>query len=314
MNIVIVGATGMIGRAISAAILERGHDLTALVRDSSRAQSVLPAGVTRIAMPDKGDDVADGWKRAIAESDVVINLAGEPIGGARWSPEVKERLVSSRVDTTRRIVDTMLGAIRSGSKPAALINASAVGYYGDCSDDEVREDHGSGAGFLAELCQKWEDEALRARSGGVRIVIMRIGLVLAQSGVLQKMLYPLPGHVSPFKLGLGGPIGSGRQWMPWVHIDDVVGLFLLAAGNPNACGAINVTAPNPVTNAEFARTLGHLLRRPAVLPVPAIVLRAVVGEFADALLTGQRAVSAAANELGYTFRYRHLEEALKQLI
>jgi len=168
--------------------------------------------------------------------------------------------------------------------------------------------------FLADLCRKWEEEAMRASAGGVRVLVMRLGLVLAESGVLQKMLYPLPVHLSPFKLGLGGPMGSGRQWMPWVHIDDVVGLFLFAAANPDAHGPINVTAPNPVTNAEFAYELGHVLQRPAVVPIPAFLLRAVVGEFAGALLSGQRAIPAVPQQLGYQFKYAHLLEALKQLI
>ncbi len=304
----------MIGKALSAEMLERGYSVIALVRDISRAQQVLPAGITPILMPDDKESSDGKWKRAIAESDAVINLAGEPIGDKRWNDLVKERIAQSRLETTRRIVDAMIEAHRSASDPIALVNASAVGYYGACGDDEVREDRGSGTGFLADVCQKWEEEALRARSEGVRVAILRLGLVLARSGVLRKLLYPLPVHVSPFKLGLGGPIGNGKQWTPWVHIDDVVGLFLLAAANSAASGPINVTAPNPVTNADFALTLGRVLHRPAVLPVPAMVIRAVVGEFAEALLTGQRTVPLAARNLGYEFQYNHLEDALKSLI
>ena len=160
MNVVIVGASGMIGRAVSAALIQRGHDVVALSRKPFFAAALLPPGIVCLDLNSESDG---SLTQFVGESDVVINLAGEPIGGARWSPEVKERLVSSRVDTTRRIVDAMLEASRSGNNSTALVNASAVGYYGDCGDDEVREDHGSGAGFLPELCRKWEDEALHGR-------------------------------------------------------------------------------------------------------------------------------------------------------
>jgi uncharacterized protein (TIGR01777 family) len=311
MKLVIAGATGMIGRAVTEAALLAGHEVAALARKPLIAAALMPAGVLCIAFNDEKDNT---WKQVISDADAIINLAGEPIGGRRWNPAFKERLVRSRVGVTRRVVDAIAEANRLHPKPRALINASAVGYYGDCADEAVTEERGPGADFLAELCVKWEEEALRSRSSGVRVVLMRIGLVLAQTGVLQKMLYPLPVRISPFKLGLGGPIGSGRQWMPWVHIDDVAGLFLFASANSEAEGAINLTAPNPVTNVEFARALGRVLDRPAVLHVPAFVLRAIVGEFADALLGGQRAIPETAQRLGYTFSYTDLEEALKQLL
>jgi uncharacterized protein (TIGR01777 family) len=310
MNIVIVGATGMIGSAITTALVQGGHGVVALCRKPIVAAAMLPAGVVCIGMDSEAQEPIT---KAIAQADAVINLAGEPIGGVRWSKQIKERLVSSRVDTTRRIVDAIIAATKADASPA-LINASAVGYYGDCGDEVVTEEHGAGSDFLAQLCLKWETEAFRARAFGIRVAVMRIGLVLAPSGMLHKMLYPLPIPISPFKLGLGGRIGDGKQWMPWIHIDDVAGIFVLAATNSRVDGAINVTSPNPVKNAEFTRMLGRVLHRPAALPVPGFALRAVVGEFAEALLAGQRAVPSAAENLGYSFQYTDAESALQQLI
>lgn len=311
MRVVISGATGMIGKSITELLQREGHNVTALTRGPAHASAAVSASADSEVVTNGNDD---SWCRFIADADVVINLAGEPIGGHRWNDAFKQRLVQSRVATTRRIVDGLRESSASGKKPAALISASAVGYYGGCGDDLVTEERLPGTDFLATLCKEWEGEAERGRSFGVRVVVMRIGLVLAKSGVLEKMLYPLPIPVSPYKLGLGGPLGSGRQWMPWVHIDDVAGLFVFCATNASTMGAYNVASPNPVTNAEFSRRLGKALGRPAVLPVPAFALRLMIGEFSEALLTGQRALPQAALAAGYTFKYPDLDEALRSLI
>ena len=310
MNVVITGATGLIGTEIANALLEADHNVIALSRKPLIAAAILPRGVVCLA---QDDDAA--IKHAVTEAETIINLAGESIGGARWTPAYKERLRSSRIQTTRRLVEAILESSNSSDmKPPALINASAVGYYGDCGDAVVTEEHVPGTDFLATLCRDWEAEASRASSAGSRVVVMRIGLVMAKTGVLDKILYPLPIHVSPFKLGLGGPMGNGKQWWSWAHIADVVGMFVWAATHAEVSGAFNLTAPEPVTSTEFASILGRALHRPAVLPVPAFALRAIVGEFSQALLTGQRAIPAAAQQAGYSFKYANLADALESLL
>jgi len=307
MKITISGGTGMIGSAICHALLAEGHDVTAISRDCARAAQALPVGI-------KGVDWSGrNWQDVVQQSDAIINLAGESVGGARWTPEFKETIRSSRVMTTQKLVDALLNRPDIGSS-AVLVSASAVGYYGDCGDDTVTEERGPGSDFLAEVCRQWEAEAERASTGGVRVARMRIGLVLARTGALHKMLYPFPGPISPYKLGLGGPLGSGKQWWPWIHIDDVVALFMMALHNSSATGAINVTSPQPVRNRDFAHAIGTCLGRPAVLSAPSAAIRMIAGEFSHALLTGQRAIPAAAERLGYSFKYTDLNEALKSLL
>jgi hypothetical protein len=234
----------------------------------------------------------------------VVNLAGEPIAGKRWTRAQKTRLRSSRIDTTRTIVQAIADAQR---KPRLLLNASAVGYYGPRGDEEVSETEPPGNDFLAGLCREWEAEALRAEPHGVAVVRLRTGIVLGKGGgALAKM-------IPPFKLFVGGPLGSGRQWMPWIHLDDEVGLIehLLA---PGAGGTVNATAPEPARMKEFCAALGNALGRPSWAPVPGFVLRAAFGEMADVLLTGQRAVPAEAQRRGYRFRFPTLPEALRDII
>ena len=308
MNITITGATGFIGQPLCKQFLYLGHSVTALSRDAKRASQTLGPEVRSLAW---GTGAGDAWKQAVAEADVVVHLAGESVGAQRWTPEFKEKIRASRIETTRALVDA-LG--ESATKPGALISASAVGFYGDRKDEKITEQSPPGTGFFPEGCQAWEAEAQKAEDFGIRVARMRVGIVLGAGGALDKILNPLPIPISPWKLGLGGPMGSGRQWMPWIHLDDTVGLFSWAATHPQVRGPINVTAPTPVTNADFARALGRVLRRPAYFPVPAFALRALVGEFANVLLTGQRVLPEAAQRLGYTFRYPHLETALRALI
>lgn len=309
MEIVVTGATGLVGRPLCSELIGMGHRVTALSRDPDRAGGLLGPDVVQMAW---GKGAGDAWKRAVAEAGTVVHLAGEPVAGQRWTPEYKEKIRRSRVETTRSLVDAMRDGTTETAR--ALVCASAVGYYGDRGDTPVTEEDRPGTGFLPDVCVEWEQEAGRAREWGARVAQMRIGIVLTgDGGALDKMLHPFP-LFNPWKLGLGGAMGSGKQWTPWIHLDDVIGLFAWAVSESRLDSPCNVTAPNPVTNAEFARTLGRVLHRPALFPVPGFGLKALVGEFADSLLTGQKALPATALRLGYRFRFTDLDTALKSIL
>jgi uncharacterized protein (TIGR01777 family) len=247
---------------------------------------------------------AVGWDDLDAimpEVDAVVNLAGASVADGRWTARRKAAIRRSRVEGTRSLV---LAMGRAARKPQVLVSASAVGVYGSQGDEPLDETAPSGAGFLASVCRAWESEASAATALGVRVVLLRLGVVLARGGgALGRMLIP-------FRAGVGGPLGSGRQWMSWVHVDDVVGLVLAALQNETLAGPVNATAPHPVTNRDFTKALGHAVERPAFLPVPGLVLRLVLGEMASMLLTGQRVLPAAASEAGYEFRFPEIGGAL----
>ena len=308
MRIVITGATGFVGRALCARFAREGHQVAAISRDAATAAAVLGP---EIACSTWGPGASAGWRDAVAAADVVVNLAGEPIGASRWKPEVKKRIRASRVETTRLLVDTIAA---SELKPGALISASAIGYYGDRQDEILTEENGPGTGFLADVCREWEVEARRAESLGLRVACIRLGVVLGAGGALEKMLHPLPFPMSPWSMGLGGPLGSGRQWVPWIHQEDAVGMFFWAAVNPQVAGPVNAVAPAPLTGSGFARAIGRALHRPSFARVPGFVLRALVGEFAESLLGGQRALPAAAQRWGYKSRFSDIDEALHSLL
>lgn len=307
MKIVVSGATGFIGKAVCSSLIRAGNTVYALTRDPSKAALQLPSGVRALRW---GDGDKSEWQTVCADSDVVIHLAGESVAGHRWTPEYKARLMDSRVETTRSIVDSFT----PDRHPSKLISASAVGYYGDTGDNLITESSPIGTDFLATLSEAWEKEADRASQVGVNVVKLRIGIVLGDGGALSKMLYPLPLPISPWKLGLGGPLGSGRQWMPWIHHRDMVNLILWAAENREVSGIYNGTAPNPVRNSDFSYALGRVLHRPAILPIPAFVLRLMLGEFAEALLGGQNAVPKAALAAGFQFEFTEIEEALRNVL
>lgn len=308
MRIVVTGATGFVGRALCARLLQEGHEVLALTRNAERARSVLGREVACLAWGGESDRE---WQEAVGVANTVVHLAGEPVAGARWTAEYKRKITDSRILTTRALVEA-IG--RQPTRPAALVCASAVGYYGDRKEEILTEKSLPGTDFLAQTCLEWEAEARKAEALGLRVARMRIGIVLGREGALEQMLYPLPVPISPFKLGLGGPIGSGRQWFPWIHIEDVVGLFVWAVTTEAVNGAVNTTAPNPVTNADFVHSIGRILHRPAVAPVPGFLLKAALGEFADVLLGGQHVLPVAAQRLGYRFRYETLEAALRPLL
>ena len=299
MKIVLTGATGMIGSLLTERLSKSQHGLVLLSRRPPSEVSVAKKQWLAWQPGASGD-----WERAIDGADAVINLAGEPIAGKRWTPKQKEILRSSRVDGTRALVDAIA---KAQVKPKLMISASAVGYYGPHGDEALNEDSKPGDDFLARLCVDWEAQAHKAESLGVRVCLLRTGIVLAKGeGALKKM-------VPPFKMFVGGPLGSGQQWMPWIHIEDEVGLIQFLIENESGRGAFNGTAPNPVTMAEFANTLGGVLNRPAWARVPPSVLALMVGEMAEMLLNGQRAIPEAASKLGFKFKYPNLKLALESL-
>ena len=296
MRIFVTGATGFVGKVLLERLAGEGHDAIAWVRDPDRARRALGRGVELVPI----DQDPAG---ALATSEAVVNLAGEPVVG-RWSKAKKSAMIESRVGLTRRLVDA-IG--RASPAPSALVSASAVGYYGDGGDTVLAESSPPGHDFLATLCRDWEAAALGAERHGLRVALIRIGVVLGHGGALDKML-------PPFKAGVGGRIGSGEQYMPWIHVEDLVELFATALRDARYRGPINGTAPSPITNEELTRTLAELLHRPAIVPVPAFALKLIFGEGATMLMTGQRAVPERARELGFAYRFPELQGALRSLL
>src|SRR5688572_14908985 len=293
MKALVTGATGFIGSALVAK-LDRPHVLT---RDPARARETLGPNVTPFAWdPVSGPPPAEAFQGV----DAVFNLAGENVGGGRWTKKRKAAIRESRIACTRNLVE----GIRSlAARPRVPVSASAVGYYGDRGDEKLDERASAGSDFLSEVCMAWEVEARAAAPLGVRVVTPRFGVVLGPGGALAKMLFP-------FKLGLGGRLGSGHQWMPWIAREDVVGLLLFAASS-DVSGPLNAVAPGPVTNREFTKALGAALGRWTIFPVPGFMLRLVVGEFGSVLLGSQRAVPGVALQKGYHYVYRDLAGALR---
>lgn len=297
MKILISGASGLVGTALTATLRAEGHEVARLVRPGGAASP----GDVRWDPERVFVNVA-----AMEGADAVVNLNGASIGGGRWTPERKKLLRTSRVDSTRVLVDA-LGKLNR--KPSLLVSASAVGYYGNRGDEILEESSAAGNDFLALLSRDWEAEASRAETHGIRTVITRFGVILsAEGGALPRML-------TPFKLGVGGRLGNGEQWMSWIALEDVVGILRGILTNEKLRGAVNVVAPNPVQNSEFTRVLASVLHRPAIFPAPAFALRLALGEMADALLlSSQRARSEQLPALGYAFRFENLEPALHAIL
>ena len=299
MRVTVTGATGRIGAGLVAALQARGDEVTVLSRSPDRAQAAL--GTEAVAWRAE-DEPAPA--EALAGRDGVIHLAGEDVA-QRWTDEAKRRIRTSRELGTRNLV---AGLRAADPRPAVLVSASAVGWYGPRGDERVDEDTPAASDFLAEVCAVWEREAVAAEALGVRVVRVRTGVVLDKDGgALAKML-PF------FRLGLGGPVAGGHQYLPWIHADDVVGLYLAALDDAACDGPINVTAPAPVTNRDFSRALGRALHRPAFAPVPGLAVRLLYGDMAEIVTTGQRAVPARALEHGFAFRHTDLEEALRDAV
>ena len=298
MRVVITGATGFVGSALTEALLSRGDEVVALSRDAETARAALP-GLTAAYRWSPVSEPAPA--EAFADADAVVNLVGAPTAG-RWSSKQKQMILETRETATRNLVAGM-----AGQRAPVLVSGSALGYYGDRGDEDLTEQSSPGDDFLADVCVRWEAAALSAAASGARVVLLRTGLVLGKSGGAMAQIAPLA------RLGLSGPLASGRQWWPWVHLDDVVGLILHAIEHTEVTGPLNVGASHPVRQREFARTLGRVLRRPAVLPAPASALRLVLGGFAREILSSRRMLPAAALASGYTFAYSGLEAALRNL-
>lgn len=297
MKVLVTGSTGLVGTAVGNELAREGHTVCRLIRPVSTV-----AGGAK-----EGFDVA--WNPATGQlggagvgADAVVNLAGASIAGGRWTKARKQLLRTSRIDTTRALVGALA---KMNARPRVLVSASAIGIYGDRGDERLTEESEPGTDFLAGLAQDWEAEALKAEALGIRVVLTRFGIVLARhGGALAKMLLP-------FKLGVGGSLGSGKQWMSWITLEDVVGAVRFAIENGSVRGAVNVVAPQPVQNAEFTQALAKALRRPGLFPAPAFVLRLALGEMADALLlSSQRVSTQKLQKLGYQFRFPELPSAL----
>ena len=297
MKITISGASGLIGRRLLKSLAAEGHSLHVLSR---HAGTNLPGGVKLSSWdPARAEPPAD----SLRDADAVIHLAGEPVA-QRWNDDVKRKIRESRVAGTSNLVQALA---KLPTRPKTLVCASAVGYYGSRGDETLTESSAPGSDYLSEVCKAWEKAAQDAESLGMRVVRVRTGLVLdPRGGALARML-------PPFKLGIGGKIASGRQWNPWIHIEDLAGIFHLALTGP-VQGPVNGVSPNPVTNADFTRALAAAVKRPAIFPVPAIGLKLMFGEMAEILLASQRALPKAAEAAGYRFRFSNVDAALADLL
>jgi uncharacterized protein (TIGR01777 family) len=295
----VTGASGLIGSRLVRALQARGDEVTVLSRNPGRAARDL--GVTALPWEPLRSPAPAA---ALEGRDAVVHLAGENVA-QRWSSKAQEAIRASRDTGTRNLVEGLRAA---DARPAVLVSSSAVGYYGAGGDEVLDESHPPGDDFLAGVCVAWEREAERASELGMRVVRIRTGVVLdRRGGALAKML-------PPFRAGVGGPVAGGRQYMPWIHADDVVGLYLAAIDGDGWSGPVNASAPEPVTNAEFSRALGRALRRPAVFPVPGAALRLLYGDMAEIVTEGQRAVPRRALEHGYRFAHPDLDEALRDAL
>lgn len=301
MHVFLTGATGFVGRAAVLRLQRDGHTLAAWVRSPARARSSIGADVALV-------DAAGGQEalaREVARADAVIHLAGEPLLGRRWTARRRRALVESRVGLTEAVV----AAIRAAPRPPrVLLSASAIGFYGDRGDEVLDEYSEPGRGFLSDLCQRWEDAARPASAAGTRVALLRIGVVLGAGGGLVQTMAPV------FRAGLGGPLGPGTQYLSWIHLEDMVEILAQALTDERYAGVINCVSPQPVTNRALARSLGQVLRRPAVLPVPAAALRLALGDAAGVALASQRVAPDALGERGFVFRFPDLDQALGDIL
>jgi uncharacterized protein len=298
MNVTLTGATGFVGARLTRALLEAGHAIHALAR--KRPANLPPS----VRFSEWRSAEAEPPPESLAGADAVIHLAGEPVA-QRWTPDVRNRIRSSRVDGTRQLVNALSTESR---RPQVLICASAIGIYGSRGDEILTESSAPGDDFLARVVIDWEKAAVLAEALGIRVVRLRFGVVLGEDGgALAKML-------PPFRFGVGGRLGSGRQWTSWIHIDDAINLIEFALANPSVRGAVNATAPHPVTNAEFTKDLAAAIHRPAICPVPKFALKLLFGEMADVVLASQRVIPEAAKGAGFQFEYTQLGPALRRLL
>jgi len=301
MRVLITGGSGLIGRNLAVCLMEHGHEVIVLSRQPEKA-----FGMPASAVAERWDGrTFTGWGRHLEGTDAVVNLAGENIAEGRWTSDRKRRIRESRLNAGRSMVEAIEAAKR---KPRVLVQASGVGYYGDCGDETLTENSGAGKDFLAQLAVEWEAGTAAVETLGVRRVVIRTGVVLSSDGGF------LPLMVLPFRFFIGGRMGNGKQWLPWIHIADEVDSIRFLIEREDASGVFNLTAPNPVTNTDFSRILGRQLRRPSLMPLPAFVLRMVFGEMADVLLFSERAIPQRLADSGYVFRFPDAPSGLRDLL
>ncbi|HAG11897.1 MAG TPA: TIGR01777 family protein [Desulfotomaculum sp.] len=300
MKVLVFGGTGFIGKNLCAELLSAGHEVCIVSR---RPEKASPQGHGASIV--KWDNSAGPLPaEPLDDVGLIINLAGESIACRRWTQTVKEKILSSRIQTTQAIVDAIS---RQKAAPKALINASAIGFYGPCGNEELTENSRPGQDFLAGVCRAWEEEAFKAQASGVRVTVLRFGIVLGDEGALARMK-------TSFRFYLGGPLGAGDQWMSWIHIKDLTRLTLFAAENQNIFGPVNVTTPEPVRMKEFCRVLGRVTGSPSWLPVPGFLLKIVLGEMSDMLLNSQRVFPEKVLKEGFVFKFTELENTLRDII
>ncbi|WP_315786243.1 thylakoid membrane protein ThyD [Fischerella sp. JS2] len=305
MKVAVSGATGFVGSRLVEQLHKDGHRILVLTRNIAHAQKVFPnQAFSNVEILAYTPTVSGTWQEAIASCDGVVNLTGEPIGEGRWTPERKQEILNSRKLTTQKIVEAIT---KADPKPSVLVNASAIGYYGTSETATFDETSPSGDDFLAQVCQAWEAEATKVTEVGVRLVILRFGIVLGLGGALGKM-------ITPFKLFAGGPIGSGKQWFSWIHIDDLVNLIIQALTKPEMSGVYNATAPHPVRMSELSTTMGKVMHRPSWLPVPDFAIEALLGDGAVVVLEGQQVLPKRTLESGFEFQYPDLQPALETIL
>lgn len=296
-TILITGATGFIGGYLTHALMARGDNIIALTTHPESAKKKLPGKIRITALNDypllKDEKI-----------DCIINLAGRNLSDKRWNKEFKQEAYNSRIETTRKIIDLIS---KMKTKPEVLISASGVDYYGDTGEKEIYEDAPPANNFIGNLCKDWETEALKAETCGVRTVVLRTGFVMAKDAVAVKKLS------MPFRFFAGGPIGSGKQYMSWIHIDDLVGVYLFALDNPNVKGAINASAPNPETMKDFCKHLAQVIHRPSIFPVPSLLVKIVLGEMAVVVLYGRKAIPKKIIGFGFRFKYEHAAKAWEDI-
>ncbi|BAZ43716.1 hypothetical protein NIES4102_07170 [Chondrocystis sp. NIES-4102] len=304
MKIAITGATGLVGSRLVTKLQQAGHQILVFTRNPKTVSTVFPASaldqieVVQYTPLESGD-----WQKKVSGCDAVINLAGEAIA-ERWTPEQKQAIMESRQLGTRKLVEAIALAEQ---KPQVFISSSAIGYYGTSETISFDEDSPPGNDFLAQVCQNWEAEATKVKESGVRLVILRLGIVLANGGALGKM-------IGPFKMFAGGPIGSGKQWFSWIHRDDLVNLIIEALQNTEMSGVYNATSPNPVRMSQLCKTLGEVMNRPSWLPVPDFVLELLLGDGAIVVLQGQQVLPKKTQATGFNYQYQDLKPALAEIV
>lgn len=305
MKIAITGGTGFVGTRLIQKLSNSEHNLVVFTRDKQRGERTFPKkAFPNVEIVEYNPLQAGSWQNEIANSDAIVNLAGAGIADQPWTPERKQEILDSRLETTKYIVEAIKQA---DTKPQVLVNASAVGYYGTSETATFDETSGAGNDFLASVCQKWEATAKEIENTETRLVILRFGIVLGEGGALGKML-------TPFRLFAGGPLGTGEQWFSWIHLDDLVNLIQETINSAAYQGVYNATAPNPVRMSELCETLGEVMQRPSWLPVPEFALKLLLGEAAQAVLEGQNVIPERTQEQGFTYQYPTLKPALANIV